>query len=197
MDDILEQAREYRQTVATRAAAHDESAEYHRHVGQVLGLAATILSAVAGSAVVVVVTKQLGLDGNGRLSLPTSALGWVGYALFVLLLVAAPVLTGMQTFLNEPEQAAKHGTSRAGYDRIQQRLDVFLLKYAKTDPAQRGDALAELERISRAIEQVAANSISLTKSAYKAAYAAADDLRERRARVAASVPSALAGAVDR
>src|SRR5438093_268569 len=54
MDDILEQAREYRQTVATRAAAHDESAEYHRHVGQVLGLAATILSAVAGSAVVVV-----------------------------------------------------------------------------------------------------------------------------------------------
>lgn len=168
MRDIIERAKEYRDVVTTRAVAHEKSAEWHRHWGEVLGVVATALSAIVGSAIFVAVAQQLGLGGEGGISLPGGRWAWLGYFFFGLLLISAPVLTGIQTYLNHPEQAAKHKASWAGYSRIQQRLDLFLLRHAELDCAvpERSEALNELEAISKDIETVAESSLTLTDRAY-------------------------------
>ncbi|HEX6372509.1 MAG TPA: SLATT domain-containing protein [Longimicrobium sp.] len=168
MHDIIERAKEYRELVATRALGHEKSAEWHRHWGEVLGVVATALSAIVGSAIFVAVANQLGLGGQGGISLPAGRWAWLGYFFFGLLLISAPVLTGIQTYLNHPEQAARHKASWAGYYRIQQRLDLFLLRHAELDcvAPERSEALNELEGISKEIETVAESSLTLTDRAY-------------------------------
>jgi hypothetical protein len=175
MNDILTKAKEYRKLVATRAIAHEKSAEWHYHWGVRLGLAATVLSAAVGSAIFVAVTKQLGLAGQGSIPFPTGGWAWLIYFVFGLLLIAAPVLTGVQTYLNHPEQAARHKASWAGYYRQQQRLDLFLLRYADVNSAatKRDEALKELEDITKEIGTVSDNSLMLTEEAYAVAAAEA------------------------
>jgi len=168
MQDIIEKATEYWELVATRSVAHEKSAEWHRHQGEVLGIVATVLSAVVGSAVFVAVTKQLGLDGQGGIALPAGRWAWLVYFFFGLLLISAPVLTGVQTYLNHPQQAARHKTSWAAYYHLQQRLDLFLLRYrtVNSGATDRGGAIQQLEEIAKEIETVADTSITLTDAAY-------------------------------
>src|SRR4051794_35100898 len=112
MKDIREKAEKYWVLAAMRAVAHENSAEWHRGRGVRLGVIATGLSAVVGSAVFVAVAKQLG-PGEGT-SLPTGALaGLFFYFVLGLLLVSAPVLTGIHTYLNHPQQAERHKASSA------------------------------------------------------------------------------------
>lgn len=179
MRDIIERATEYRDLVATRALAHEKSAEWHRHWGEVLGVVATALSAIVGSAIFVAVTRQVGLGGQNGISLPGGGWAWLGYFFFGLLLISAPVLTGIQTYLNHPEQAAKHKASWAGYSRIQQRLDLYLLRHAEVEcvAPERSEALNELEGISKEIEAVAESSLTLTDRAYADARKALDARR--------------------
>src|SRR5262245_48727965 len=115
MNAILAKAKEYRDLVAMRAIAHELSAEWHRSRGVRLGVAATAISALVGSVIFATATSQLGLDGKGSISLPTGVGGWLLYVSFGLLLITAPVLSGVNTYLNFPEQAEKHRTSCAGY----------------------------------------------------------------------------------
>ena len=79
-------------------------------------------------------------------------------------MVLSPVLTGMQAYLKHPEQAATHKFSYVGYRRLQQRIDIFLLEHASN--TDRKQALEQLEAISRDIEKVATDSITLTEAAY-------------------------------
>jgi len=82
--------------------------------------------------------------------------------------VLSPVVTGVQAYLRHPEQAATHKTSYVGYCRLQQRLDIFCLRYGDGNSAStdRMQALQELDEISKEIEKVADSSITLTKAAY-------------------------------
>src|SRR4051794_24452001 len=136
MHDILVKAKEYWNLVATRAIAHEKSAESHRHWGTLLGGAATVLSALVSTAIFSTVTSQLGLNTKGTIAIPQG--GWVSlllYSVLGLLLILAPMLTAVQAYLNHPEQADKHRVSWAGYYHLQQRIDLFLLRYADANGA--------------------------------------------------------------
>lgn len=165
MKDIRDQAKEYRKDVQMRATAHQLSSEWHRHRGVFLGGAATVLSAVIGTSIftTLLAAKQgkFDLSGLGPWGI------WVLVA-FNLALILSPVLTGMQAYLKHPEQAATHKASYVRYYRLQQRIDLFLLRYPDDNSANtdRMRALDQLDTISRDIEEVAANSITLTKTAY-------------------------------
>jgi hypothetical protein len=87
------------------------------------------------------------------------------------------VLTGLQTFLNNAEQAEKHRVSWVSYYRLQQSLNLFLLRYAEANASatKREEALKELEDISKEIEALCESSITLTSRAYAEAE---DELRK-------------------
>lgn len=169
LNDVLERAKEYREVVARRAIAHEKSAEWHRKRGARLGVGATILSAVVGTAIFATITSQLSLAGEkATITLPRDGWATLLYLLVFAALILAPVLTGVHTHVNDPEQAEKHKRSWGGYYQIQQRLDLFLLRYADaSDPSNRREkAIDELEVISREIKSLCDESITLTSRAY-------------------------------
>ena len=146
MNDIIKNAKEYRNLVAIRANAHERSAEWHRHRGTQLGVIATALSALVSTTIFATVTSQLGLDNQNSISIPQGGWHLLVYFVFVLILFLTPILTGLQTYLKHPEQAENHKVSWAGYYRLQQRLDLFLLRYSDANAGgSREDALKELE----------------------------------------------------
>lgn len=175
MNDILTKAKEYRELVATRAIAHEKSAEHHRARGVRIGILATVLSVLVGTGIFVAVTNQLGLDGQRGISLPKGWWPLIMYFVFGLLMILAPVFTGVNTYLNDPQQAEKHKISSDGYFLVQLHIDRFLLRYADVNSAaaKREEALKELEDISKEIGTVSDKSLTLTKEAYAAAAAEA------------------------
>ena len=169
MKDIRDQAKQYQKDVEMRAIAHEASSEWRRGRGVLLGGAATVLSAVVGTSIFATLTTQF---NDGKLDL--SGFGgwsWAIFAAFGFVLVLSPVLTGMQAYLKHPEQAATHKASYVVYCRLKQRIDLFLLRYPDDNSANtdRMRALEQLDAISRDIEKVAANGITLTKAAYASA----------------------------
>ncbi|MDH4260077.1 MAG: SLATT domain-containing protein [Gammaproteobacteria bacterium] len=168
MKDILATAEEYREVVAKRAIAHEKSAEWHRKRGAQLGVSATILSAVVGTTIFATITSQMGLDGKGSITFPQGGIALLLYIVVFAPLVLAPVLTGVHAYVNDPEQAAKHKRSWAGYYRLQQRIDLLLLKYgdANAQGDEREEAIKELEAVSKEIESLCDDSITLTTRAY-------------------------------
>jgi len=90
MNDILTKAQECRKLVATRAIAHEKSAERHRHLSAKLGGITTVLSALVGTTIFATITSQRGLDGQGHISLPSGGWALLGYAVFVLVLICSP-----------------------------------------------------------------------------------------------------------
>ena len=97
IDDILTEARKYRQWVGARAIAHYRSAEDHRKKGVLIGWGAISLSAIVGTTVFATLASQFGLSGqqNGSNLLPSGGWAWV----FGAILILAPVISGWQTFL--------------------------------------------------------------------------------------------------
>jgi hypothetical protein len=168
MKDVLATAKEYWEVVAKRAIAHEKSAEWHRKRGAQLGIGATILSAVVGTAVFATITSQLGLDGKASITFPQGGMALLLYIIVFAPLILAPVLTGVHAYVNDPEQAEKHKRSWAGYYRLQQSIDLFLLKYADANAQvdKREEAIKELEAISKEIQSLCDDSITLTSRAY-------------------------------
>jgi hypothetical protein len=167
MKDILDQAEAYRKDINRRAIAHELSSEWHRRRGALLGGAATVLSAAVGTSIFATVTTQLH-DGKLDFSGFNGWKNWLIFGAFGFVLVLSPVLTGMQAYLKHPEQAATHKVSYVRYCRLQQRIDLFLLQYRNVNSSNpdRMPALAKLDAISRDIEKVAIDSITLTRVAY-------------------------------
>jgi hypothetical protein len=169
MNDLVKNAIDDRKRVYRKAVAHELSAENHRHRGVQIGGIATIVSAIVGSTVFFTIISQFGLDGKGTIAVPSKGLAWLAYIGFGLLSVLAPVLTGLQTFLNHPEQAQKHRDSYARYNGLKRRLDSFISKYegAHLTDEKLAEALKEQGEISAGIEEEDAKGISLTPRAYK------------------------------
>lgn len=168
MKDVLATAKEYWKEVAKRAIAHEKSAEWHRKRGAKLGVGATIISAVVGTTIFATITSQLGLDGKASITFPQGGMALLLYIVIFAPLILAPVLTGVHAYVNDPEQAEKHKRSWAGYYRLQQRIDLFLLKYADANAEgdKREEAIKELDAISKEIESLRDDSITLTHRAY-------------------------------
>jgi hypothetical protein len=179
MEDILQNAREYLILVHLRMDAHYGSSEWHRARGVRWGVIATLLSAIVSSALFAALTKQVGINGQLAILVPTSGWGWSITLLIGALLVLSPALTGVTTYLNDPDQAQRHNTSAAKYFGVKQRLDLFILRYAKPPTADRRDeALGKLQTILDDIEVIARESITLTP----------DAIRDARLRLGLPVP---------
>lgn len=115
-----------------------------------------ILSTIVGSAIFMTIAGRLGVPGAGSLPSRSNA-EWFFHLfkrfvylslLFVLsaFLIAAPVTTGLQTFLKDAEQAARHEASWAVCYHAQQQLDMFLLRYSNVSstPETREEARTRL-----------------------------------------------------
>lgn len=169
MKDILEQAEKYRQEIERIAIAHEVSAEWHRSRGVLLGVTATVLSAVVSTSIFATYITKL---EEGKLDLTflhsNDGFSWVIFVLFISIVILSPVFTGIQTYLKHPEQAETHKLSYIGYSSLQRRLELFLLRYSddKSGNDDREKALKALEDISTDIKKVADSSITLTESAY-------------------------------
>ncbi|HEX6284116.1 MAG TPA: SLATT domain-containing protein, partial [Pyrinomonadaceae bacterium] len=160
---------EKRNDARRRSIAHELSGEYHRHRGVQFGIAATTVSAIVGSAVFVALARTIGLNGSETISFPSGGWGRVALVAFGFLSILAPVLVGLQTYLNHPGQAAKHIVSSADYYRLRDRLDTFLSRYdgVALDDAKRQAAEKELEEISKEMTAVRKDSIPLTDKAFE------------------------------
>lgn len=169
MNDILKKAEEYRKKVTKEASAHYLSAEYHRHQHMLLGAIATIITALVGTGIFAGLISQLGLEGKSPFTIPSGRAAWL-YLVVVLLSIAAPILTVLHTFLHNAEDAAKHRISATGYDHVVERFDLFFLRYADVDSAdKKAEALKEYEDILKENYMVRANSLPMPEIAYKKA----------------------------
>jgi hypothetical protein len=171
MRDLLANAKQERENIRKRAIAHDRSAEHHRKRGVRLGVTSTIVSAIVGSAVFVAVMSQLGLSGKGAISLPSDGWARLLFLGVALLSILAPVLSGVNTVLNDPQEAGKHRTSSARYDGVQGRIVRFIAQYEDGDPVgtEREKALKEYEDIRKEVAAIKAEAPTLTDRAEKEA----------------------------
>ena len=95
MKDLLDLAASYRLYAMKKCTAYYTAAEYYLRKHTRLGIAATALSALVGTAVFANLTQK----GDSLSSwLPPSALPWVSLCVLVLS-AAAPVLIALHTFL--------------------------------------------------------------------------------------------------
>lgn len=165
MDEVLVKAKDYQEDVAVRAKAHENSAEWHRWRGEVLGNTTTIVSGIVGSAIFLTISSQLGL-GKNEFSWP--AAGWsLAVAVFVCFLsVLAPVLSGIHGRLNDANQVGTHMVLASDYGRLRRQLDNFLLSYADLSSSleTREEARREFGKISVSIGEVRP-SLTLTPKA--------------------------------
>jgi hypothetical protein len=168
MNDVVATAKDYLRVVARRAIAHEKSAEWHRKRGAQLGVWSTILSAVVGTTIFATIASQLGPNGGGQINFPQGGKAFFLYLAVFAPLILSPVLTAVHAYVNDPSQAEKHKRSWAGYYRLQQRIELLLLKYECTEAQEenRDKAINELETISTQIEALCDDSITLTSRAY-------------------------------
>lgn len=164
MSDIIAIAEAYRNEISLKAQAHELSSEWHRGKGAMLGIIATALSTLISTSIFVAIATQV---REGKFDVHDWRY-WVIASIGGFLLAISPVLSGIQTYLKHPEQAATHKVSYVKYSRLKQQLDLFILKYKDiTDqPEIFAQAIGDLDAISKCIEEIALESITLTPRAY-------------------------------
>jgi hypothetical protein len=121
---------------------------WHRKWGVRLGAAATIVSAIVGSAIFLMAVTKFGLDGNHTLSIPREFLPLALFYSVIGLSVLSPVLSGLLTYLNEPEQVGKHTSSWADHSHVKDLCDALI---RNLDVMRREDANKKLEDIEEAM----------------------------------------------
>jgi hypothetical protein len=178
MKDLIDKALVYQEFAATKSNAYYGMADYCRRNHMRLGVVATVVSTLVGTAIFAGLATRAGSDSGG--TLPTNLGGWglLGYVLVALFSMSAPVLTGLQTFLKYSEQAEKHKATAVGYDLLRQRLDLFMLRFQDTPDASRDAALKQLEEIVSEFGRIAEGSLTIPDRVYDAA------ALKRRARAA-------------
>jgi hypothetical protein len=186
MGTLLETAREYKDFAATKANAYYASAEYYARAHTRLGVAATAVTTLVGTTVVTSLVSQFGIGGNEPKPLPTDRVWIAVYAIITLLSIAAPVLTGLQAFLRFAERSESYKATAAGYDRLRQRLDVFLLRHGATNAQGDQEAYADFEKIVDDFGMLAGNSLTIPDSVYDRAAARR---RVQQPRSSMSLPS--------
>jgi hypothetical protein len=165
---ILEKAVSYQEFAATKANAYYATAHYYRSNHMRLGIVATIVSALVGTALFAGLATQFQADGK-QTSLNLHGWTILGFCLVALLSISAPVLTGLQTFLKYSEQAESHRATAIGYDGLRQRLDLFRLTFEDAPDSEQANALKEFGSIIEEFESVAKNSPTIPDRVYDTA----------------------------
>jgi hypothetical protein len=176
MQDLIDKAAIYQEYAATLANAHFSMADYCRRNHLRLGVLATSISTLVGTAVFAGLVTQLRIADNqtGLQALR----GWLlfSYLVVALFSVSAPVLTGLQTFLKYSEQAEKHKATATAYSRLRQQVDIFRLRLTGESQMDRPSAFKEFQDIVSEFGVVAENSPPLPDRVYDAALAKRDRL---------------------
>lgn len=139
MEDILERSKYYRRIYAICARAHHLTSQRKAGLNHLFGIPAVIISAIVGTTVFA--TLQENPSETARVI--------VG-----LVLIAAAVLSTLQTWFNHADMASKHKHAGTKYSAMRRRLELFELKYATT-AATREAAIVELEGILEDLEKLA------------------------------------------
>jgi hypothetical protein len=169
MKDLIEKALIYQEYAATMSNAYYFMANYCRRNHMRLGVVATIVSTLVGTALFAGLVTQVGSDGNPSLPANLSYAGLLGYLVVALFSIGAPVLTGLQTFLKYAEQAEKHRASAISYDLLRPRLDLFILRFRDSPDADRDNGLKALEAIVGEMKQIADGSLTIPDHVYDVA----------------------------
>ena len=169
MTDLVDKALIYQEFAATKSNAYYAMADYCRRNHMRLGVVATIVSTLVGTAVFAGLATRVGLERNEALPENLGSLGVLAYVIVALFSISAPVLTGLQTFLKYSEQAEKHKTTAVGYDLLRQRLDLFMLRFGGAADPDRDEALKQLEEIISEFERIAGDSLTILDPVYDAA----------------------------
>ncbi len=177
MKDILKKALIYQEFAATKSNAYYATADYYRRNHMRLGIVATIVSALVGTALFAGLARQFGTDGKQAVGGSASGWLWVAFAFIALLSISAPVLTGLQTFLKYSEQAEKHKATAVSYDHLRSRLDVFMLRFVGQPDSERANALKEFQVIVDEFGSVGESSATIPDHVYDAAAAKRRRLR--------------------
>ncbi len=171
MNKIIKDASDGERDAHRREIAHEHSARWHRKVGVRLGIASTVLSTIVSTSVFASIAKYLGLNGKGTLTIPQEFLPLLLFYGIVILLILSPVLSAVLTYLNEPDQVAKHTSASADYYLLKERLGMFISKYENVDftDETRRRSEKELEELSIAMAKLRKESIQLTPRALRGA----------------------------
>ncbi|HME25896.1 MAG TPA: SLATT domain-containing protein [Acetobacteraceae bacterium] len=129
--------------------AHIKSAAQAERMNKLLGIPATILSAVVGSAVF------------ASLGDPSKSPGWATVLVGGLGIIAAG-LTGLQTFLRYAERAENHRKFFGRYGMIRRQLEELLATYTNAHPCED----TKLHPIEREMNEVDAAAPSLSQHLY-------------------------------
>jgi hypothetical protein len=140
--------RDWHFAVRVAHKAHIKAAARADRLNKALGIPATVLSAVVGTAVFVSLEKEVG--------------GPTGKILIGLLSVAAAVLASLQTHLHYSENAELHRKAAGRYGVIRRELEALLATYTDTNPCD----CAELEPISLKWAELEASAPSLSQRLY-------------------------------
>jgi len=167
--DLIDKALIYQEYAATMSNAYYFMANYCRRNHMRLGVIATIVSTLVGTALFAGLAAKLGSDGKSTLPANPSYAGVLGYLVVALFSIAAPVLTGLQTFLKYAEQAEKHRASAISYDLLRPRFDLFILRFRDVPNVDRDAALEALEAIVGEMKQIADSSLTIPDHVYDAA----------------------------
>ena len=170
MNDLYQKALDYREYAAIKSNAYYATANHHRRNHMRLGVIATIVSALVGTALFAGLATRFNVDGKQPFAAPS---GWAVFAFLIVaaLSIASPILTGLQTFLKYAEQAEKDRSTAVGYDNLRQRLDLFMLRLNGTPEADRPTALKELTEIVDEFHSISQNSGIIPDRVYDAAVA--------------------------
>ena len=144
----------YYESSKNKCNAHFRVAERHKRNHRSIGIAATTVSALVGTAVVSSLVQDK----------PET---WLQITA-TLMSVAAVVLTALQTFLDDAGLAAQHKAAAAGYESIKRALDFVSMKFP--DAVGRADepGTAELESIRAALDDLVKQSPSIPDKDYDA-----------------------------
>lgn len=154
MEDLLEQAKQYRIDAMYSGQAHYRAATIASQWHTWLGLPVVVTTSIVATSIFATIN-----------AIPST--GWKIAAGVVSLLAA--VLSALQTFFNFSEMPEKHKLAGASYGELRRELEVFLLRYADGKSADRSAAIETLNDILSRFSDLATKSPSVPDRAFRAA----------------------------
>jgi len=125
---------------AVRALAHELSSTWHRRRASIIGIGATLVSALVAVSLFAIAVSESGLAPLTQSWRPLL------FAMFGLAILA-PVLAAVQANLRDHEHAEVHHKTSAGYFRLQQKLDLWRLDVQQSElPSRDQRVYASQER---------------------------------------------------
>jgi hypothetical protein len=147
-------AERYFQSAKNKCNAHFRVAQRKKWQHRQLGIISTIVSAIVGTSVFVSISKS----PDASVQTTTG-----------MLAVLAIVLTGLQTFLNLADEAAEHRSAAAKYEAVKRSAEFFIMKNPENKNSSTAEALEELDRIRKTLDELALASPTVPDRVYDTA----------------------------